>query len=60
MLFKITPEFYIDFDEIYMVNKIGIDIRIHTKQADEPFLLSSNNKLGKAFLFQLDKYLGLV
>lgn len=62
MLFKIKEGFYIDFDQIYLIDKTGLEIKIYVKQETpnfQPFILSSGSKLGKKFLFEVDRYLGI-
>lgn len=60
MLTKITDDIYIDFSEVYLVDKQGRDIKVYVKcitADDEPHIISSTTKAGKEFMRLLDEHL---
>ena len=61
MLYKISNTFYIDMEEIYLIDKCTNEIKIYVRkntQHAQPFLLNSRTKLARDFLAAVDKYFG--
>jgi hypothetical protein len=59
MLTKIQDGFYIDFENISVIDKINPDIRIFFKDNLKiPVTMRANTKMAKMFFHKLDFWLG--
>ena len=60
MLTKISDDFYIDFNQVVLVDRGVSELRIYLKSfSSSPLSLDINKKIVQTFLKELDIYLGL-
>lgn len=57
MLTHITENFYIDFNEIYLIDKPNNELRVFVKHYEKPFLLLFESVDCYEFLKKLDLHL---